>query len=762
MTNRYHPYRGRELLNSAIDHVVGRWNDADDVNKELEKLRADVDTYKTKFRNLELTRNATDTINVNITHAVEPTETEQTPGVVPQPTTVLSTSIEDYDRSGNEYRRLIGSLKYDDIVKSIYALRERMVYDRDALLERARTQFANPGFLEITSSHIQDALGNTQYKDWKMDTTIKIFSIAKHRIYAHMNREVRLIQQEPEPIDARLKFITTIYPSFWFKELIERGLQEDYNDVLYVEQKNLSLIDGANRSELAKAQSWAPDIHYLISRMCSSLCMVPFIPLTGNNMNHAVYTDTQLLIHYAAFSNPSLVNYKEMLKDEFAYVRDHKSALFRAFETTCIKFKKYKDKLAYKRQGTVVAPTAVNINGTPVEGARGPTPVPPEIMDNLLPFLIDNIIRYRAEQREEAARGSRSIMIERDSPIGRFINFNNKSARELESLVKKLTRDYAMSEREVSLKGLSGQELPVLDFTRTLFTQMMTAAMTCNLMANRYTFFDRVINLVDETTPPPRKDVLYTPSLAAFPGALFYTLMYDQRHPLTPGTSNSSASPYNIAEYATDPVRRNLYSWMKNFFRLVPGIKASKMNTKVYGLAGKYKPNPMPSCEGPGNPSDIKEMMKGLRFINLDTMIQFSNNNKQACNMVLADYLTKIQKTELIEDLSDFYGYMFDLTPPSQGVKLIKNDQFVLPDFNAGNFARFSSAPIAYYIETIKIEERETQRENYRSSYRSDEGFTSLFAGLLEQQQRPRVAAAAPPPPPQPPAAAVPTTQAST
>lgn len=46
--------------------------------------------------------------------------------------------IEDYDRSGNEYWCLIGSLKYDDIVKLIYVFRERMVYDRDVFLERVR------------------------------------------------------------------------------------------------------------------------------------------------------------------------------------------------------------------------------------------------------------------------------------------------------------------------------------------------------------------------------------------------------------------------------------------------------------------------------------------------------------------------------------------------------------------------------------------------------------------------------------------------
>lgn len=76
MINRYYFYRGRELLNSVIDYVVGRWNDVDDVNKELEKLRVDVDIYKIKFCNFELIRNVMDIINVNIIYVVELIEIE--------------------------------------------------------------------------------------------------------------------------------------------------------------------------------------------------------------------------------------------------------------------------------------------------------------------------------------------------------------------------------------------------------------------------------------------------------------------------------------------------------------------------------------------------------------------------------------------------------------------------------------------------------------------------------------------------------------
>lgn len=150
---------------------------------------------------------------------------------------------------------------------------------------------------------------------------------------------------------------------------------------------------------------------------------------------------------------------------------------------------------------------------------------------------------------------------------------------------------------------------------------MMIVVMICNFMVNRYIFFDRVINLVDEIIFIFRKDVLYILLLVVFFGVLFYILMYDQCYFFILGISNLLVLLYNIVEYVIDFVWRNLYLWMKNFFRFVLGIKVLKMNIKVYGLVGKYKLNFMFLCEGFGNLLDIKEMMKGLRFINFDIMI---------------------------------------------------------------------------------------------------------------------------------------------
>lgn len=55
----------------------------------------------------------------------------------------------------------------------------------------------------------------------------------------------------------------------------------------------------------------------------------------------------------------------------------------------------------------------------------------------------------------------------------------------------------------------------------------MIVVMICNFMVNRYIFFDRVINLVDEIIFIFRKDVLYILLLVVFFGVLFYILMYD-------------------------------------------------------------------------------------------------------------------------------------------------------------------------------------------------------------------------------------------
>ena len=529
------------------------------------------------------------------------------------------------------------------------------------------------------------------------------------------------INQKNEENYGKMSMIT---PSAWIKDFIEANLSTTARGILF--QQFMVRKASPTNPELVTARTYNPDLHHILSRFASLFSIVTFIPHDSVrlSMRETVFSDTQSLIHYAASSNPDLVNYSDFLKRTYEHLTEPNlfANIKLAVLTSVMKLMNMREDHVFVTRGKKSIAPKNTATGSVVG-------VPHDILTDLLPFIIDNKAIYDLKKYEEKVKGdgkeSEVHTRYRDTPIGRFLNFDHLSAAEFERTVKLIKKREGITE-DVRVHVKSIETIGMLDCVRHIYTALMTAACTLT-----YIFTANFTKPLEELIIrfPETRRIQFVPSLEAYPGALFFNLLHEG------GSVPVGIERYKYQPYMTS-MRTNFALFFESFVRILPTLQDVKADAYTPTLKGVYTQK---------NPNTIsfstkrtEDMIQGLRYISIDELKSFKIRMKANMFESHADFLNQsitgsfplLQAGSIPRNI----GYFYDLlqsskeTGPVLGDKNLFNvpTNYATPESGFENFCRL---PVVYRFETITVTTKKETRQTYTSALES-ENTANIYSAL--------------------------------
>lgn len=611
--------------------------------------------------------------------------------------------IQDFD-TNEEVNTMLASLDTHQLIIAAKIKAEVSVRNRDIALQEVIQQLKTP---DIDVEQVA--------RDAQVDL-LEQYGLAEYSrglgYYASVREDAKnLYTQQVRDVDRakndKKGGISTVTPSAWFKHYVEDMLSPSTAaDVLYVSQK-VKVILPDNKTEVRTVKTYAQDLHHLLSRFGASMSMIPFIPdeMVRETMNPTVFTDTQLLFEFVAATNPSLINWELYMADEYSYLHDptQYSTFIAALALTINELLEIKDTINFQGSGRTIMP----YNNSNKKQAG----VSQKFISKLLPFMIDNKARYDNAEFEKARAGKRidhKTQV-RDTAIGRTLNFNRAAAAEMVKQVKRImSQQYIQKDTDVFVK--SQLNISTLDCVREVYAAILTAATTINFVKGKDTL-DKIFNRLlafNHTT----KRVQFVPALEAYPGALFYAVMFEPTYPF----ENKNLT--EDADYYTKP-RKDLVTLFENFVRVVPALAETKAEKYMPTLTGTYTAanrNPIAFST-----STTKDILQGLRYMEGDVLRRFKINNMQLMGAVTAGYLNKALQMQVTDSASltkeRAYFYSMSREDEKYGNVLGLNNVLNLPAnyVQVYGFQFFAEIPIVYRFKSYGVSLEKEKKQTYAS-----------------------------------------------
>lgn len=508
---------------------------------------------------------------------------------------------------------------------------------------------------------------------------------------------------------SKLGQISTITPSNWFTDFVETQVYTAARGKLY-EQFSVK-VPKEDRIENATVRTYTTDIHHVMSKFGSLLSIVPFVPddSVASTMGETVFSDIQLLVHYAVATNPDIINYFEFLKDEYGYMSEGSkfSKVKRAVNEAVFKLLRARETHTFKLMANrSVAPVSTT--------DKSRTEIPANILPDLLPFIIDNKSIYDLKAYEaksgDIINTDKATTLIRDTPIGKFLNFDRASAAEFSRLVKKIKKEqYITSDARVSVKsqGVIGS----MDCVRHIYTALMTSATTLRLIFGT-NFAEALERLVVRN--PKFKRVQYVPTLEAYPGALFFVTLFTSRN-LALGRKR-----FSVEEYM-DRSRLDFTRLFENFINFLPSLEDVKAASYVPTLKGVYSSKNRNEISF--SISKTEDMLQGLRFMEINELKKFRISNKVNIMTTQAHYLSTIMNISIQPTsgaLTENVRYFYAVNEP--GEVLAKKDVHNLPANYLGpdGFRTFCTLPLVYRFNTEIVSIAKEKKQEYSSAVESE------------------------------------------
>ena len=465
--------------------------------------------------------------------------------------------------------------------------------------------------------------------------------------------------------------------------------------------------------------NYALDLPYHIATFANIIGTVSFTP--PKKINEAIfppteYTDFQLLVHYAARASDR-IDYADFLENEHLYLDMNggrkRIAMMQALESAATDlFDSVDTDGVFKADSNggikfvreVLDPT--NPTTTPPQYREAD--VPSNVMSKLLTLVIDNMPQFLQESgpleymsqtlmgyADESVRGMYVVPLsaEKDSPIGRMLNFDYHSVDDTQVLQRHLTgvgRNTMAYNRggATDVRMRLSSKYPRLPCVHRLYAQLMMAASTIVLMTDRLgnertkLTMSQFVNWcirVDyhhddhHRNPPTQRyyrgssggggggggnygstnpTVVYGSTLGAVPGLLFHVFISDpiRQNPNLSFRANKGAVRTRNGQladsYLMKPETFVGRPWMKSFFdafgiymeTLTPNILSSTI-MQIRNLGIGTRGTPADTQRTQNKEASHSERTKGLRMMNRRQIQMMTENARDDLWVVLATFI---------------------------------------------------------------------------------------------------------------------------
>lgn len=304
----------------------------------------------------------------------------------------------------------------------------------------------------------------------------------------------------------------------------------EMNDVFFT-TNIVNIIDhGTSGSHAVSLKNYAADIGYHFVRFASLYTTIKFNPVSNLNMSPAVYTDMELLVHFAMRTAQRDVRYEDFLLQPSSYLTGTKYMIFvpaikRAAKEIMDSFRNGLFFKARSRYGLDLQRRTLSSSGV---WKKEPAPVPNEIMVGLVMDILENVTLYERRREMAVLSGYKNLDVRDsrlESPIGRLLNFDERAVAEFKCLYREL--DSSCPE---SVNAQLSERVASLGCVQHVYAMLVSAASTLYANWNPHdqklgvsTVIDKCIHAEDT--------IKYASSAEAYPGLLFYTMLASGSRP---------------------------------------------------------------------------------------------------------------------------------------------------------------------------------------------------------------------------------------
>ena len=361
--------------------------------------------------------------------------------------------------------KIVDTLTWEEVSRAACRLADDEYLPRSMTVEKLQAAAFFPQFLATDNVSRGDVLENDDhaYRVLLMKPYLTQYHMMQNTL-VELGRAQQGRQNELSTVmtNVKIDLFPRIVPSKWmcdFLNVFSRASQmqnvEGYpypvemEDVFYT-TKLLSVYPQRNEhgngmeAVEKKMQTYAYDIGYHCVRFASLFTTLYFTPRKGLAIGKRKYTDIELLLHYAMRTTENRECYKDFLRNPSCYLTSSKhdvlvSAVEKAVKAITLSFN---NGLMFKpdgRYGLELLRTKGKIDG---DGEKTESaPVPREIMTGLALDILNNIVMY--ERLNGMAQFSGTTKVEctdtrLQSPIGLYLNFDERSVEEFEKLYRRL------------------------------------------------------------------------------------------------------------------------------------------------------------------------------------------------------------------------------------------------------------------------------------------------------------------------------------
>jgi len=531
---------------------------------------------------------------------------------------------------GNTREEILESMTWEELSTTAHVLAENKYQSQMTTLEKIQSAVLFPQFFteEAEDSRVLDDGAYTQ------------LLIAPYFIhYKNMRLELveigRELQQKRDQLarnsTLQVDITTAVVPSEWMADFLyvfhrakTVGTQgyptpRELEDVFYTTKIVRRITEGHNTVS-TQLRSYAFDIGYHCVRFASLFTTLPFNPVNDLNMKPTLYTDFELLVHFAMRTAKNDVKYEDFLINPSLYLSGSKYAVMkeavnRAVREIISSFEKGLYFKANNNYGVELMKRTQSPSGDTY--SKETAVVPDNIMVGLCLDVLDNRILYE-RRKEMAVFGGLRKLEARDmrveSPIGRLLNFDERSVAEFETMYKRLEPrrpelvNAQLSDRIASFRCVHRVYAMLVSAAATVFAMRVSTDSTLpvSFVIDRCMRYD-----------PDTGAVMYASTAEAFPGLLFYTMLaspakWENFEKIDSKKATDTVQP-GISDptyFANRPDRRAFFDTFGCYAFRVESITKAKVNTVF--------------------PIDVNATTEGIRWMtNVDLSIIRASIRKQ-------------------------------------------------------------------------------------------------------------------------------------
>ena len=532
---------------------------------------------------------------------------------------------------GNSREEILESMTWEELSTAAHVLAENKYQSQTTTSEKIQSAVLFPQFLFADETENASLLDDGAY------TQLLIAPYFIH--YRSMRLELveigRELQEKRDHLarnsTLQVDITTAVVPSEWmanFLYVFHRaktvGTQgyptpRELEDIFYTTKVVRRITDGHNTVS-TQMRSYAFDIGYHCVRFASLFTTLPFNPLNDLCMKATLYTDFELLVHFAMRIAKNDVKYEDFLTNPSSYLSGSKYSLMREAVNHAVReiMSSFEKGLYFKANssyGIELMKRTQSPSGDTY--SKEAAVVPDNIMAGLCLDVLENRILYE-RRKEMAVFGGLRKLEARDmrveSPIGRLLNFDERSVAEFEAMYKRIE-----PRRPQLVNAQLSDRIASFRCVHRVYAMLVSAAATVFAMRLPNDSTLQVSFVIDRCMrhDPDTGAVIYASTAEAFPGLLFYTMLaspakWEDFEKIATKSATDTEQP-GISDptyFANRPDRRAFFDTFGCYAFRVESITKAKVNTSF--------------------PIDVNAATEGIRWMtNVDLSIIRASIRKQ-------------------------------------------------------------------------------------------------------------------------------------